>query len=224
MVLQPICEAAKPLTHSAPGVTWWLGLNAAEQGAWIGGVGSVVAGVGALVAALIALRIAKRESVERKEARAADRSAEAYVLAAFILADVETIRLMALAAAEGIPKAEDSKGTTLEKCQIMMAHLNAMDASRIVANLPRLANFPENIAGALATAPTIVEAMQTLSQSDVAKWSRGEITVGKLIESLERRSRQLHLLAGSMDEFLKVYRPAFVIRPNEPAAQKANVE
>jgi hypothetical protein len=52
MDMTSVCEAAKPLAHSTPSIRWWLGLNAAEQGAWVSGVGSFAAAAVALVLSL----------------------------------------------------------------------------------------------------------------------------------------------------------------------------
>lgn len=64
MDLQPVCQAVQPLTHSAPGLRWWLGLNAAEQGAWIGGLGAFAAAVAAVGVALLQASWARKQQRE----------------------------------------------------------------------------------------------------------------------------------------------------------------
>ncbi len=216
--LQPICEATKPLTHSAPALHWWLGLNAAEQGAWIGGIGGVIAAVGAFAAALVALKISKRDAMERQTTREADRSARAYVLAAYILTDVERIAHRARMAAALVPDEGVGGDLPANVGPRMVSELQEMDASRIVANLMHLSDFPQAISGALATAPAIVDAVQTLTIRDFGQRNAGAHTVEQLRENLLGRKRQLLRLAASMDEFLVVYRPQFVANPDEAIA------
>lgn len=63
MMLDPVCEVVKPLGHSWPSVQWWLSLTAADQGAWI-------SGIGAFAAALAAVWVSGRERRRRDQERA----------------------------------------------------------------------------------------------------------------------------------------------------------
>lgn len=58
MKLEPLCEGAKVLGHSGPTLHWWLSLTAADQGAW-------VAGLGAFAAAFVAVVLSRKEERRR---------------------------------------------------------------------------------------------------------------------------------------------------------------
>jgi hypothetical protein len=61
MELGPICEAAKPLGHSWPfSMHWWLSLTAADQGAWISGLGAIAAVFATVVLAATAQYTARK--------------------------------------------------------------------------------------------------------------------------------------------------------------------
>src|ERR1700722_15016677 len=62
MMLDPVCAAGKPLGPSWPSVQWWLSLTAADQGAWISGIGAFSA---ALAAVWVSGRERRRRDPER---------------------------------------------------------------------------------------------------------------------------------------------------------------
>lgn len=67
-----------PLGHSWPGIGWWLSLTAADQGAWI-------SGLGAFAAAFAALHISDKE----RRRRNSEREEQAHICAHYITTEMQ---------------------------------------------------------------------------------------------------------------------------------------
>jgi hypothetical protein len=68
MVFDPVCEAAKALGHSWwPSPHWWLSLTAADQGAWVAGLGAFAAAFAALWISDQDRRRRNREQIDRAD-------------------------------------------------------------------------------------------------------------------------------------------------------------
>lgn len=80
MLIEPMAEGCKGLGHSWPSVHWWLSLAAADQGAWI-------AGLGAFAAAVVALVISDKDRRRRER----ERGAKARICAAYITTDMQRL-------------------------------------------------------------------------------------------------------------------------------------
>lgn len=80
MAMEPLCASAKALGHSWPSIHWWLSLNAADQGAW-------VAGLGAFAAAFAALWISDQDRRRRKW----EQSDRADVCAHYVTIDLQRL-------------------------------------------------------------------------------------------------------------------------------------
>ena len=67
MVLDPLCTGAKALGHSWPWEWghWWISLTAADQGAWISGLGAFAAALAAIGVVLYGRRVAAKERQAR---------------------------------------------------------------------------------------------------------------------------------------------------------------
>ncbi|RDS80804.1 hypothetical protein DWU98_12670 [Dyella monticola] len=75
MRLEPICAVAEPIGHSWPSIHWWLSLTAADQGAW-------VSGIGAFAAAFAAVWVSGRERrLRNRERNELARTAARYLYA-----------------------------------------------------------------------------------------------------------------------------------------------
>jgi hypothetical protein len=80
MEISSLCPGARTLGHSGPTLHWWLSLTAADQGAWI-------SGLGAFAAALTAVWIAGRE----RRIRNREKRDLTMVATAFVYMDIQQI-------------------------------------------------------------------------------------------------------------------------------------
>lgn len=125
-----VCEIAKPLGHSWPSIHWWLSLTAADQGAWISGLGSLAAVIVALGIAINQARTAKAIQVTAQGTRALMLAVEGTAYLPMLHSDVnmartvvdnmeapltvagyeKTMRLVRLPSGEMLPKMSEYEG------------------------------------------------------------------------------------------------------------------
>ncbi len=141
MDLSPVCEAAKPLVHSAPGLRWWLGLNASEQGAW-------ASGIGAFAAAAAAVYVAVWQYVVTRRDRSADKHRRAKLMAIDMVEIVTRLKADINAARRMLPDIEIMlRKQKVERSTVEFIHLDAADA------LPRgiaLDSLPDDVSESMA--------------------------------------------------------------------------
>lgn len=188
-----LCAPLAPLTHSAPTVVWWLGLNASEQAAWTAAIMGLLAAAGGFSAAWssyraakIALRIADDQAA-REEARYARRAEvhAAYAFNEIALVYAFITKVQAPASALRTASAADA-----------MAKINQLDAEAsqlliLVDRIPTesVAELPEECApqtaGAISSARFIAFSAKGLrdrwqtSGDDIDRAQR----IGKAIEN-----------------------------------------
>jgi len=131
--MDPLCEGARAISHSAPSLHWWLSLTATDQGTWF-------AGIGAFFAAIVALGIALSDGWRRKReqrARARLTMASLYSPMIGVLAMVNEIGKDARVIIRALPgSAVTNVAANVESmkngCDVMGPLLEAFDASEAV--------------------------------------------------------------------------------------------
>lgn len=144
MDLNPLCEGARALGHSAPGLKWWLSLTAADQGAWI-------AGIGASAAALAALYISGQERRRRtSQSRDVARLGASYMvtdlqrLVVFVAKLKKNLRELA---ASPPPDGDPAHGKAIETIKRSLEEISPI-LNRI--GLDRLSMLPPKVGANLA--------------------------------------------------------------------------
>jgi hypothetical protein len=201
MAVDPLCGAAKAISHSAPSLHWWLSLTATDQGTWF-------AGIGTFFAAVVALGIALSEGWRRKReqrARARLTMASLYTPMVGVMAMVMGLGEDTMVAIRALPGSSVKNVVAYVErmkngCDVMRPLLEAFNASEAV-------HLSGDHGVALAAAVRDAELMIALVASVTEKYLPGiESTdyegLYKLLQSLKRVPSQAAAIKVRMSPFL----------------------
>jgi len=191
-----------PHGHSWPSIHWWLSLTAADQGAWI-------SGVGAFAAATAALWIALNDSRRRDR----ERESRSLILAGRLLSCVGLIRgsadnaiICMDAAIANAPNPQHVYGAFCTASRGVFG----MKTKEFTKVFPMLVDFPARFGVTLATVPMIVEALRYTMEHEIADYNTNRLSIGDLVEAAVRTKAQLEILSSNLAAFLRFYEPKFL--------------
>lgn len=184
MALDPLCVSAKVLGHSwGPTGHWWLSLTAADQGAWVSGMGALVASV---VAVSVALHQHRKAEIERER--------RAVVTAAYLFSTIGLLKTAFQAARTNLENAmANPTNRQLVYACFCMASRGMFEAKhrRLRDNLSRLSDFPAGFGVTLATVPTIIEALRSTFEYNVSEFNAGRLSLPDLVDQARIHRNQV---------------------------------
>lgn len=194
--------AAQSLGHSWPGIHWWMSLTAADQGAWISGIGALMAAVAAVG---IALHQHRKLEVERER--------RAVVTAAYLFSTIGVLKVSLEAARMNLDNALANSGNRqLVYACFCTAARGMFEAryGRIRTNLSRLADFPTGYGVTLATVPTVIEALRSTFDYNVIEFNAGRLSLPDLVEQARIHRSQVLNAETNLGRVEAHYRRIFV--------------